>query len=199
MRSSRARSGSASASGSSAAIPRRSSPAAAWRTSTRWAGCSSTSRRRRRTSTAPRSSLVTGIPEDKIHVDLARHRRRLRQQGAGLPRLRVRDRRRAETRTAGQVDRDADREPHVAPVSRATTTWTSSSAPTADGRLTALSVSTAADHGAFDAAADPHASIRPACSASSPAATTSRSRTRKWTRTSPTRRRAASRIAARSG
>ena len=38
----RARSGSSSASGSSAVIPRRSSRAAASRTSTRWGGCSST-------------------------------------------------------------------------------------------------------------------------------------------------------------
>ena len=38
----RARSGSSSASGSSAVIRRRSSRAAAWRTSTRWGGCSST-------------------------------------------------------------------------------------------------------------------------------------------------------------
>ena len=46
--------GSSSACGSSVAIPRRSSRAGASRTSTRWGGCSSTSRRRRRTSIAPR-------------------------------------------------------------------------------------------------------------------------------------------------
>ena len=44
--------------------------------------------------------------------DVAGSRRRLRQQGAGLSRIRVRDRRRAQDRTAGQVDRDAHGEPH---------------------------------------------------------------------------------------
>ena len=43
--------------------------------------------------------------------DLAGSRRRLRQQGAGLSRIRVRDRRRAQDRTTGQVDRDAHGEP----------------------------------------------------------------------------------------
>ena len=43
--------------------------------------------------------------------DRARHRRRLRQQGADLPRLRVRDRRLAGDRQAGQVDGGPHREP----------------------------------------------------------------------------------------
>ena len=38
-------------------------------------------------------ALVAGLPEHKIQVISPRHRRRLRQQGADLPRLRVRDRR----------------------------------------------------------------------------------------------------------
>ena len=42
---------------------------------------------------------------------LAGPRRRIRQQGAGVSGLRVRDRRRAQDRAAGEVDRDADREP----------------------------------------------------------------------------------------
>ena len=41
------------------------------------------------------------------------HRRRLRQQGAGLPRLRVRDRRLDRRRRAGQVGREPLREPDV--------------------------------------------------------------------------------------
>ena len=41
------------------------------------------------------------------------HRRRLRQQGAGLPRLRVRDRRLDRGRRAGQVGREPLREPDV--------------------------------------------------------------------------------------
>ncbi len=63
-------------------------------------------------ATARRLSLVTGIPEDKIHVispDL----------GGGFgnkvpvyPGYVVRHRRRAQDRTAGEVDRDAHREPH---------------------------------------------------------------------------------------
>ena len=60
---------------------------------------------------------------------VARHRRRVRQQGAGLSRLRVRHRRRAEARSAGEVDRDAHREPDAARALPATTTWTWRSAP----------------------------------------------------------------------
>ena len=44
---------------------------------------------------------------------LQRHRRRLRQQGAGLPGLRVRDRRLDRRRRAGEVDREPLREPDV--------------------------------------------------------------------------------------
>ncbi len=44
---------------------------------------------------------------------LQRHRRRLRQQGAGVPGLRVRDRRLDRRRRAGQVDRGPLREPDV--------------------------------------------------------------------------------------
>ncbi len=44
---------------------------------------------------------------------LQRHRRRLRQQGAGLPGLRVRDRRLDRRRRPGQVDRGPLREPDV--------------------------------------------------------------------------------------
>ena len=45
--------------------------------------------------------------------DLPRHRRRVRQQGAGLPGLRLRDRRLDRDEEAGQVDRGPLREPDV--------------------------------------------------------------------------------------
>lgn len=61
----RARSGSSSASGSSGVIPPRSSRVAAWRTSTRWAGCSSTSRRRPRTSIARRCRSSPAFPRTR--------------------------------------------------------------------------------------------------------------------------------------
>ncbi len=48
---------------------------------------------------------------DPDHVQ--RHRRRLRQQGAGVPRLRVRDRRLDRRRRPGQVGRGPQREPDV--------------------------------------------------------------------------------------
>ena len=56
---------------------------------------------------------VAGLAEHMIRIQLPRHRRRLRQQGAGLPRLRVRDRRLDRRRRAGQVDRGPLREPDV--------------------------------------------------------------------------------------
>ena len=68
-------------------------------------------------------------------------------------------------------------------------------AATKDGRVTALRVNVLADHGAFDACADP-SSGRPASSISSPAPTISRSRIVRSTASIPTRRRAGSPIAA---
>ena len=56
-----------------------------------------------------RAGLRTARAQDPGHR--ARHRRRLRQQGADLPRLRVRDRRVAGDRQAGQVDGGPHREP----------------------------------------------------------------------------------------
>ena len=55
-------------------------------------------RRRRRTRTARCTRSITGLPEHKHPGDLARRRRRLRQQGPGLSRLRLRDRRGAAAR-----------------------------------------------------------------------------------------------------
>ena len=100
-------------------------------------------------------TIVTGIPEDKIRVDLARHRRRLRQQGAGLSRVRLRHRRRAEAAAAGQVDRDAHREPDESTGFARDYHMDVELGASKDGTLTALTVATTADHGAFDAAADP--------------------------------------------
>ena len=56
---------------------------------------------------------VAGLAEHMIRIQDRRHRRRVRQQGAGVPRLRVRDRRLDRRRRAGQVDRGPLREPDV--------------------------------------------------------------------------------------
>ena len=86
--------------------------------------------------------------------DLAGPRRRLRQQGAGLSRLRCaivgalkigRPVKWIETRTENLTSTGFARDYHMDVEIGAT----------ADGRVTALRVSTTADHGAFDAAADP--------------------------------------------
>ena len=99
-------------------------------------------------------SLVSRHPGAQDPDHLARHRRRLRRQGAGLPRLRARRRRGADHRQPVKWIEDrsenlqADsfaRDYHITP------SWP----PTADGKITALRVKTLADHGAFDAAANP--------------------------------------------
>ena len=62
---------------------------------------------------APHAVRVGGGParaQDPGH--LTGHRRRVRQQGADLPRIRVRDRRLAAAGQAGQVDGGPQREPH---------------------------------------------------------------------------------------
>ena len=64
---------------------------------------------------------VAGLAEHMIRITLQRHRRRLRQQGAGLSGLRVRDRGLDRRRRAGEVDRGPLREPDVARASPATT------------------------------------------------------------------------------
>ena len=77
---------------SRARIPRRWRPAARSPTSTASTASSrSGARRRRRTRTARCTRSITGLPEHKHPRDLARRRRRLRQQGPGLSRLRLRD------------------------------------------------------------------------------------------------------------
>ena len=142
-------------------------------------------------------SLVTGIPEDKIHVmspDL----------GGGFGNkvpvypgyvcaivgaLKIgRPVKWIETRTENLTSTGFARDYHMDVEIGAT----------ADGKVTALHVATTADHGAFDAAADPTQVPGGHFRHRAPAATTSRSPTPRSTRTSRTRRRAASRTAARS-
>ena len=65
---------------------------------------------------------------------LAGRRRRLRQQGPGLPRLRLRDGRDDAARPAGEVDGGPLGEPDVDRASRATTRCTAGSPPRARGR-----------------------------------------------------------------
>jgi carbon-monoxide dehydrogenase large subunit len=85
---------------------------------------------------------------------LARHRRRLRQQGPGLSRLRRRGRRVGRARRPGQVDRDAHREPHD---HRVRARLPHGRRDRRDQRRQGHGAQggDVADHGAFDAAADP--------------------------------------------
>ena len=64
-----------------------------------------------------------------------------------------------------------------------------------DGTVKALRVKTLADHGAFNAAAQPTKYPQPGCSASAPGPTISQMRSAKWTAFTPIRRQAASPIA----
>ena len=70
------------------------------------------------TSQAPHAirtvfALVAGLPEENIRIISPGHRRRVRQQGAGLPRLRGGHGRVAAARPAGEVDRGPHREPDL--------------------------------------------------------------------------------------
>ena len=67
-------------------------------------------------------AMVAGLPEHLIQVICARHRWRVRQQGADLPRLRVLDRRLDRHQAPGQVGRGPLGEPDVDRASPATTT-----------------------------------------------------------------------------
>ena len=67
-------------------------------------------------------ALVAGLPEHKIQVISPGHRRRLRQQGADLPRLRLLDRRLHRHRQAGEVDGGPQPRTSCRPASPATTT-----------------------------------------------------------------------------
>ena len=91
--------------------------------------------------------------EDPDH--LARHRRRLRRQGAGLSRAtssRSPPRSSSASRSSGS--RTGWRTCRPTP-SRATTTCTAELAAKKDGTMTALRIKTVADHGYTDAAANP--------------------------------------------
>ena len=70
------------------------------------------------TSQAPHAirtvfALVTGLPEEKIRIISPGHRRRVRQQGARVPRVRRGDGRVAPARPPGEVDRVPLREPDL--------------------------------------------------------------------------------------
>ena len=128
----------------------------------------------------------------------ARHRRWLRRQGAGLPGLRPGRRRLVPHRQAGQVDRGPEREPPGRLVRPRLPH------PRRDGGDQGRQ-----DHrpeGQDDRRPRLHAtprptrrSSRPACSTSSPARTTSPTRSSRSTASTPTSRPAASPTAARSG
>ena len=96
----------------------------------------STRRRRRRTRCGCSARACSGMPEHRIRVDHARHRRRVRPEGHGPARRDVPDARGAEGRRAGEVDRGPAREPArrraVAPRARRRRRWRST--PTARSR-----------------------------------------------------------------
>ena len=178
---------------------RRWRPAARWRISIR----STASLTLYETTQAPHAhrtlfAMVAGIPEHKIRVGLAGHRRRVRQQGGHLSGLHPRRRRVDRHRQTGQVGggplgkpdvhllrpglhhaRAKSRRPRTARSSRcAPTCWptTARSTPPPSPPRT-----------------------RPASSPSSPAATTCRPRTARSPASTPTRRPAAWRTRAPSG
>ena len=139
---------------------------------------------------------VAGLAEHMIRIRCSGHRRRLRQQGAGVSRLRVRDRRLDRRRRAGQVGREPLREPDV---HRVRPRLHHAQRDVREGRQ---------DHrpaGRRDRrprrvrhAPRSRRSSRPGSSTSSAARTTSRRRTSRSRPSTRTRRRAASRTAARS-
>ena len=96
-----------------------------------------------------------GIPEHRIRVDLARHRRRLRQQGADLSRLRLRDRRLDDHRPAGEVGRGPHREPHRQRLRPRLHHAAARSPRPRDGKILAVRSHVLADHGAFNGTAAP--------------------------------------------
>ena len=143
-------------------------------------------------------SLLSGIPEAKVHVIAPGHRRRLRQQGRRLSGLCLRHRRLDRARPAGEVGRGPDGEP-VRDLLRPRLPHdrrAGGHARTAGSRACAAMCSPTM---APSTPAPIRPSIRRASSTSAPAPTISRPRTSWSTASTPTRRRAASPIAARSG
>ena len=147
---------------------------------------------------ASRWSPGTRPAEQQDPRHLARHRRRLRRQGAGLSRLRrspSRPRCSPASRSSGS--RTAARTCRPTP-SPATTTSPPSWRPTKDGTHHRRCASRRWPTTATPTRRPTRPSSRPGCSASAPARTTSRPRTSKSTASTPTSRRAALPTAARS-
>ena len=100
-------------------------------------------------------AIVAGLPEHKIRVISPGHRRRLRQQGADLPRLRLRDRRLACV-TGKPVKWMEDRTENLISTGFARDyVMRGEIAATKDGKILAIRTNVLADHGAFNGTAAP--------------------------------------------
>ena len=142
-------------------------------------------------------SLISKIPEHKIHVIAPGYRRRLRQQGRRLSGLYLLDRRFDRDRPAGEMGRGPHREPlHHRVRARLLHGDRDRRDQGRQGHGAALSTPSPTTARSTPAPTPPNG--RRACSASSPARTISRPRMCWSTASIPTRRRAASPIAARS-
>ena len=94
-------------------------------------------------------SRLLGMPEHRIRVVIARHRRRLRAEGHGPARRDVPDARGAEGRRTAEVGRGPPREPARRRASRATSTPTVKMAFDADGAIQAAHIDFVSDCGAY--------------------------------------------------
>ena len=148
-----------------------------------------------RTSHALRDRRRAARAEHPDH--LPRHRRRLRQQGADLSRLRRRHRGIAAHRTSGEVGRGPHRQPHLDRV-RPRLLHGRLGRDRREREVHRASRATCSATTAPSSRMRSRASSRPASSISSPARTTSRRRTSSPTAPTRTRRPVASLIAARS-
>ena len=143
-------------------------------------------------------ALISGLPEQKIHVDLARHRRRLRQQGRRLSGLHLRGGRLDRDGRAGQMGRGPDRE-SLDDLFRPRLSHDDRNRGDERGPRHCACACISSPITAPSTPAPIRRNGRRASPTSSPAPTTSRSRISRSTASTPTRRRAASPIAARSG
>ena len=135
---------------------RRWRPAArspTWTRSPASSRCGAT--RRRRTRTARVYALVAGLPEQKIRVISPDIGGGFGNKVPIYPGYVLRDRRLHRHRQAGEVGGGPVGEPDVAPASPATTTCTPRSRRRRDGKIQAVRVNVLADHGAFNATAQP--------------------------------------------